>query len=183
MKHLLWPPLLGALLLSGCTGTATDFQCNATTSDRCMTMEEANNMARQKTEGAKGKPGAGVLPALVEIPSSPVTPQAMPSMTALAAPSSSSSTAVSPSTVPPAQTAQRALFTPSNASSPPRQTEALCASPRCDALGEATPLRLPGAIATLWIAPWIDASDVFHQPGRVTFVLTPGTWQLPQQIK
>ncbi|WP_232479347.1 TraV family lipoprotein [Aeromonas salmonicida] len=37
--------------------------------------------------------------------------------------------------------------------------------------------------ASVWIAPWIDASDVFHQPGRVSFVVTPGTWQLPQQLK
>jgi conjugal transfer pilus assembly protein TraV len=41
---------------------------------------------------------------------------------------------------------------------------------------------LTDTIATLWIAPWIDDADVFHQPGRVSFVLTPGTWQLPQQL-
>ncbi|WCB52529.1 TraV family lipoprotein (plasmid) [Aeromonas salmonicida subsp. salmonicida] len=59
----------------------------------------------------------------------------------------------------------------------------VCAPPRCDNLGEATPLRLIDATASVWIAPWIDASDVFHQPGRVSFVVTPGTWQLPQQLK
>lgn len=31
-------PLLGTLLLSGCAGTSTEFECNATTSDTCMTM-------------------------------------------------------------------------------------------------------------------------------------------------
>ena len=28
-------------LLGGCAGSASEFECNATTSDRCMTMEQA----------------------------------------------------------------------------------------------------------------------------------------------
>ena len=40
MKQIsLFIPLLGTLLLSGCAGTNTEFECNATTSDTCMTME------------------------------------------------------------------------------------------------------------------------------------------------
>ncbi len=43
MKQIsLFIPLLGTLLLSGCAGTSTEFECNATTSDTCMTMEQAN---------------------------------------------------------------------------------------------------------------------------------------------
>lgn len=38
MKQIsLFIPLLGTLLLSGCAGTSTEFECNATTSDTCMT--------------------------------------------------------------------------------------------------------------------------------------------------
>ncbi|EFC1829332.1 type IV conjugative transfer system protein TraV [Escherichia coli] len=34
MKQIsLFIPLLGTLLLSGCAGTSTEFECNATTSD------------------------------------------------------------------------------------------------------------------------------------------------------
>lgn len=56
-------------LLGGCAGSASEFECNATTSDRCMTMEQANEMARKKTEGdTRGKQAAGGLPALVELP-------------------------------------------------------------------------------------------------------------------
>lgn len=40
-------PLLGTLLLSGCAGTSTEFECNATTSDTCMTMEQANEKAKK----------------------------------------------------------------------------------------------------------------------------------------
>lgn len=47
MKQIsLFIPLLGTLLLSGCAGTSTEFECNATTSDTCMTMEQANEKAK-----------------------------------------------------------------------------------------------------------------------------------------
>ena len=78
MKHHTWLALAAALLLGGCAGTASEFECNATTSDRCMTMEQANDMARSKTEGARGKPGAGASPALVELPAPSVTPLSVP---------------------------------------------------------------------------------------------------------
>ncbi len=49
MKELmLLIPLGSALLLTGCAGTETEFQCNATTSDTCMTMEQANEKAKLK---------------------------------------------------------------------------------------------------------------------------------------
>ncbi|HHQ4545261.1 TPA: type IV conjugative transfer system lipoprotein TraV [Aeromonas veronii] len=188
LKHVFWFPLFCSLFtLGGCSGTASDFQCNATTSDQCMTMEEANNLARKKTEGAKGKPDAGKLPALVDIPPSPVQPLTTPVMSSspgVAAPlASEHSSFVAPSSAPRAKTASRAVFIPSRGGLPPLQTEAVCATPRCDVLGEATPLRLTDSIGTVWIAPWVDTADVFHQPGRLSFVVTPGTWQLPQQLQ
>lgn len=184
MKKTYWLAVLTSLLLAGCTGTSSEFQCDATTSDRCMTMEQANDMARNKTEGARGKPGAGVLPALVELPPPSVTPLSVP--TELRPLNTVSPAPVTSTFIPTASQAKqvnkRATFTPSKPGSAPIHTESLCGSPRCDTLGEATPLRLTDTIATIWIAPWIDESDVFHQPGRVSFVLTPGTWQLPQQL-
>ena len=33
--------LASLLTLSGCAGTTSDFECNATTSDTCMTIEQA----------------------------------------------------------------------------------------------------------------------------------------------
>lgn len=48
MKQIsLFIPLLGTLLLSGCAGTNSDFECDATTSDTCMTMEQANEKAKR----------------------------------------------------------------------------------------------------------------------------------------
>ncbi len=46
MKQIsLFIPLLGTLLLSGCAGTSTEFECNATTSDTCMTMSRPGQKA------------------------------------------------------------------------------------------------------------------------------------------
>ncbi|SBY62089.1 conjugal transfer protein TraV [Klebsiella pneumoniae] len=67
MKELmLLIPLGGALLLTGCAGTETEFQCNATTSDTCMTMEQANEKAKLKEERSDAKPAAAGLPQLAE---------------------------------------------------------------------------------------------------------------------
>ncbi|EGV3463184.1 type IV conjugative transfer system lipoprotein TraV [Salmonella enterica] len=44
-------PFCGALLLSGCAGTNSDFECTATTSDTCMTMEQANVSKKHNTPG------------------------------------------------------------------------------------------------------------------------------------
>lgn len=151
-----WFYLCTSLLL-GCAGSSSHFECDATTSDQCMTMERANELARKKTEPAIKQP-AGALPALIELPSAaPLKPSTL----------TVSTTEITTSVI------EQAII----------QTEALCQPPRCDTLGEATPLRQLDTIATVWIAPWVDNADVFHQPGRVSFVVTPGVWQLPQQIR
>ena len=173
----------GVLLLSGCAGVKSSFDCDATTSDTCMTMTKANQLARDKAAKNTGKQAAGGLPALVELPAPSVSPLETPVMTSVPAQSAT--------TMPPSariSPTPRPLTTGAPSSSPLRTTlpvlsNEVCAPPRCDNLGEATPLRLIDATASVWIAPWIDASDVFHQPGRVSFVVTPGTWQLPQQLK
>lgn len=57
MKQIsLFIPLLGTLLLSGCAGTSTEFECNATTSDTCMTMEQANEKAKKLEQSSEAKP-------------------------------------------------------------------------------------------------------------------------------
>ncbi len=56
MKQIsLFIPLLGTLLLSGCAGTNTEFECNATTSDTCMTMEQANEKAKKLEQSSEAK--------------------------------------------------------------------------------------------------------------------------------
>ena len=66
MNKLIMPLLAGVVLLSGCAGAKSDFECNATSSDSCMTIGAANSMARQKTKSAAVKPGATLLPTLAK---------------------------------------------------------------------------------------------------------------------
>lgn len=67
MKQIsLFIPLLGTLLLSGCAGTNSDFECDATTSDTCMTMEQANEKAKKLEQSSEAKPVAASLPRLAE---------------------------------------------------------------------------------------------------------------------
>lgn len=72
MKQIsLFIPLLGTLLLSGCAGTNSDFECDATTSDTCMTMEQANEKAKKLEQSSEAKPVAASLPRLAEGTSGP----------------------------------------------------------------------------------------------------------------
>lgn len=67
MKQIsLFIPLLGTLLLSGCAGTNSDFECDATTSDTCMTMEQANEKAKKLEQSSEAKPAAASLPRLAD---------------------------------------------------------------------------------------------------------------------
>ncbi|OWE53485.1 type IV conjugative transfer system protein TraV, partial [Escherichia coli] len=43
------------LLLTGCAGVKSNFDCDATTSDTCMTMTKANQLARDKAAKNTGK--------------------------------------------------------------------------------------------------------------------------------
>lgn len=119
------PLLAGVVLLTGCAGAKSDFECNATSSDSCMTIDAANNMARQKAKEATVKPGATSLPALVK----PVN-----------------------AGVPLTRNGHRAYFLPK-------------------------PVRTPEYTATVWVAPWVDGQDNFHEPGLLSFVVKPGEWR------
>ena len=206
-------PLLLAgsvLLLSGCAGVKSSFDCDATTSDTCMTMTKANQLARDKAAKQAGKPAAGGLPSLVNLPpqtaSQPVpaqsvirTPSAAPSpsvgnpATVTAAPRPSAPTPVrSGGLLSPRPVAGAPVSTPASrpvlATSPARAVTPVsapapsCQTVRCDSPGSVHPQRSQDRIATVWIAPWVDSDNAFHQPGRVSFVADPADWILPSRV-
>jgi len=163
--------LSGAFLLAGCAGVSGDFECDATTSDRCMTMGQANQKARQQSDAAVGKPAAGALPGLVNPP-----PQASVTRTS---PAVVAATPVQR----PAQAPASRPFTPvKSAASLTTMPVAACSPLRCDSAGQAHAQRTPEKITYVWVAPWVDTDDVFHQPGRVSFVTDAARWQLPQSV-
>ncbi|EAC1934211.1 type IV conjugative transfer system protein TraV [Escherichia coli] len=160
----LFIPLLGTLLLSGCAGTNSDFECDATTSDTCMTMEQANEKAKKMEQSSEAKPVAASLPRLAE-----GNFRTTPVRTVTATTPSGSRPAV---TVRPEQKllAPRPLFTAA------REVKTAVPVSTLPAVVAPRPLRTGEQTAALWIAPYIDNQDVYHQPSSVFFVIKPSAW-------
>lgn len=198
------------LLLSGCAGVKSSFDCDATTSDTCMTMTKANQMARDKAAKQAGKQAAGGLLSLVNLPPQAAS-QPVPAQSVIRTPSAERSPSVGnpatvtaaprPSAPPPVRSggllsprpvAGAPVSTPASrpvlATSPARAVTPVsapapsCQTVRCDSPGSVHPQRTQDRIATVWIAPWVDSDNAFHQPGRVSFVADKADWVLPSRV-
>ncbi|EMD4714566.1 type IV conjugative transfer system lipoprotein TraV [Salmonella enterica] len=181
-------PLCGILLLSGCAGTASDFECNATTSDTCMTMEQANEKAKRVEAQNTVKQDATSLPRLAEgnfsttpvpVVTQAVRPVSIPVASAgipqkLLAPRPLYSPPAGVKTVSSGNVAPRPVLSsavPVRHVAPPSEA-ARAVPPR--------PLRTGEQTAALWIAPYIDNQDIYHQPSSVFFVIKPSAWGKPR---
>ncbi|WP_225381470.1 type IV conjugative transfer system lipoprotein TraV [Escherichia coli] len=167
--------LASLLTLSGCAGTTSDFECNATTSDTCMTIEQANEKAKRLEEASAVKPGAISLPRLAEgnFRTRSVQPLTLPAEPVHAIASRNAPLTGIPTLPRPqphsASRAPLSTVTPVTVSPPGRES---IVDPR--------PLRVGEKAAGLWIAPYIDTQDVYHQPTRVFFVVKPSAWGTPR---
>ncbi|QEM94305.1 type IV conjugative transfer system lipoprotein TraV (plasmid) [Kosakonia radicincitans] len=180
--------LLGAALLcgalTGCAGMNSDFDCNATATDKCLTTAEANKLAAQGKSiddiGAEKdvkKPAGETLPALrntapVVIPSRPVsvaatgiTPKAIAPRPIVASP-----TPVTPTTT------TRSTLTGQPLTTPIQPLPYVSPARSVSDAGRVTAQRIPDATQRLWIAPWVDTDDNFHQPAVVEFVKNKSHW-------
>ncbi|MCK6879754.1 type IV conjugative transfer system lipoprotein TraV [Enterobacter bugandensis] len=157
MKKLLGAALLCSAL-TGCAGLNSDFDCNKTATDQCLTTAEANKLAAQgkslddltADKNAK-KPAGETLPALRN--SEPVVNPFRPASVA----------ATGTSVAKPV--AARPLATTSHMTPVPVNTA-----------GRIPVQRIPDATQRLWIAPWVDTDDNFHQPAVVEFVKNKSHW-------
>jgi conjugal transfer pilus assembly protein TraV len=167
MKILILPAVAGVLMLTGCAGVKSDFDCDATTSDRCMTMSQANQLARDKTgSDARGKPAAGAALSPAELP------RTVPVVSSHNVPAQSV-----PTTTPPAiKSAGSAPVSSATSGGNPTT------SVSTPSAGTVRAQRAGELIATVWVAPWIDSSDAFHQPGRISFVTSGPAWVMPARI-
>ncbi len=161
MKQIsLFIPLLGTLLLSGCAGTNTEFECNATTSDTCMTMEQANEKAKKLEQTSEAKQVAASLPRLAE-----GNFRTMPVQTV---------TATTPSGSRPAVTRHfrsRNCWHHARCLRLPREVKTIVPVSSVAPVTPPRPLRTGEQTAALWIAPYIDNQDVYHQPSRCFLLL------------
>lgn len=172
---------LATLTLSGCTlGTRSDFECNATTSDTCMTMDQANDKARAVTETSKAKPAtaAAALPSLANLSQPLPSPSLQAVNPSVAGVVSRPPTTTSIVSKPVSRVSAPLLVPQVNLVT----TSTRCFAPRCDSKGETTPVRGMETTAQLWVAPYIDDNDVYHQPGKVLFVISPGYWGQPRSV-
>ena len=176
MKPALLMVLAGGLMLTGCAGMKSEFDCNDTASNGCMTMDEANNKARTMTENQKGKATEGrrILPPLAAVP---------------VIKASGTSGGVSPFT----KNAAAAVTPGATARNPFRGSVAGTGgvavtsggaqiSPVWSDIGMTRPVRLPSTTARMWIAAWVDDQAVWHQPSVVSFEVEPARWQ-HQEVK
>ena len=154
MKILYLTPVALALLLSGCAGMKSEFDCNATASNSCMTMDEANNKARSATERSE------------------VTKQS--SLPRLAASGSQPLTRTVPFAVKTPAGAPDSVASPVSS----RTSGNSATGSRIVTDGDAAqePVRLQATTARMWIAAWTDEQDVWHQPSLVAFEVTPSRW-------
>lgn len=164
----------GALLcaaLTGCAGMNSDFDCNKTTTDQCLSMADASKLA------AKGR---SLDDLSVEKDASP-----KPAGEALATlpnsrPAVSSDRKVSVATLAPRPVMSAPAVTPGNAlrtsSVPVKAAAAPIAPTDYASAGRVNALRIPDATQRLWIAPWVDEQDSFHQPAVVEFVKKKSRW-------
>ncbi|MBF4180609.1 type IV conjugative transfer system lipoprotein TraV [Lelliottia nimipressuralis] len=173
MKKLLGAALLCSAL-TGCAGMNSDFDCNKTATDQCLTTGEANKLAAQgksldslTAENATKKPAGETLPALrntapVINPQRPVSVAATGTSVAKPiAPRPLATAPAGPATVTatlPVTTGHIAPVTPVNTA------------------GRVPVQRIPDATQRLWIAPWVDTDDNFHQPAVVEFVKNKSHW-------
>lgn len=192
MKELiLLIPLGSALLLTGCAGTESDFECNATTSDTCMTMEQANEKAKAQEENSSAKPAAAGLPRLADgnfrttSPNSyPLPPQ--PDLTRSRVAEDTSRARAVALTNPTAKNLAAYFETEKRMQSLPVVKMSLpvvastFTSPATLPGNYPRPLRKGEQITSLWIAPYVDSDDVYHQPTTVVFVVTPSAWGQPR---
>ena len=140
-----------------------------------MTMEQANQLARDRTvkntpvstqASSAGKIAPQSLPTVV-FPVSQPAPVTMNRAPVTPSPEVTGTTLKKPVSVSAALAGQSSARVVSEGKTPASVSE-----------DDLLAARRSEHTASLWIAPWTDADQVLHQPGRLWFVVQPGQWQL-----
>ncbi|MHA0917497.1 type IV conjugative transfer system lipoprotein TraV [Kosakonia cowanii] len=166
--------LLGAALLcsalTGCAGMNSDFDCNATATDKCLTTAEANALAAKGKsindigqDAAVKKPAGETLPALRN--TAPAVNSSRPVSVAATG-------VIAPRPIATVSSPVRSTLTGQTA----QTTSYVSPASSVSGAGRVTAQRIPDATQRLWIAPWVDTDDNFHQPAVVEFVKNKSHW-------
>ena len=174
----LLPAVLLCGMLTGCAGMNSDFDCNKTATDQCLSMSDASHLAAKGkslddlTAAAQTvpKPAAESLAPTTNIkpnvsPDRPISVAGLAPRPIAGTPVSNNDAMLRASTIPVAGSNTRSLsairpITPADYAGP----------------GQVDARRIPDATQRLWIAPWVDEQDSFHQPAVVEFVKNKSRW-------
>lgn len=172
------PAVLLCGMLTGCAGMNSDFDCNKTATDQCLSMSDASHLA------AKGKSLDDLTAAAQTTPKpvaeslgspSNIKPNVSPDRpisVAGLAPRPIAGTKVSNN-----DAMLRASTIPVTGSHANSQSAIRPITPTDYAgPGQVDARRIPDATQRLWIAPWVDEQDSFHQPAVVEFVKNKSRW-------
>lgn len=160
MKVMILPVLAGVVLLAGCAGGKSSFDCGATAGDQCMTMQQANEKAGMLTDAKRGR-GAKQLPAVAERAPSVTATQPGASL-GVVVPAVTSGT--SAGVVVPPVTSGTGKVTSATAS----YTTPLRPVVR--------PLRVAEGTGKIWVAAWVDKDGAYHADNMISVVTRPGEW-------
>lgn len=155
--------MTSAAILSGCAGMNNDFDCNKTASDQCLTMEQAQGLASHgkslddldSTKGGAEK--KAVTERVATAPLSNTRPVLKPY----------SNPVVSGTSVKSNLLSQRIQTV----------TERVVEKVNLNSAGSVNAVRYQDVTQRLWISPWVDKDDSFHQPSIVEFVTEKSAWK------
>lgn len=174
--HKLFACALLCAALTGCAGMNSDFDCNKTATDQCLSMSDASRLA------SKGKSLDDVGTSKVTSPKLVVEALAMPGNVK---PAVNPYRPVSVSTLAPRPIAGQPVGKPvirsASTTTPAPGTishtaTGLISPADYSGPGQVNATRIPDATQRLWIAPWVDEQDSFHQPAVVEFVKQKSRW-------
>ncbi|MEA9392694.1 type IV conjugative transfer system lipoprotein TraV [Acerihabitans sp. TG2] len=172
------PGVLLCGMLTGCAGMNSDFDCNKTATDQCLSMSDASHLAAKGkslddlTAGKETtpKPVAETLASTSNIkpvifPDRKISVATLTPRLVAGQPISNSGSLLRTSSIPVTSSSTAHLstsrpVTPADYSGP----------------GQVDAHRIPDATQRLWIAPWVDEQDSFHQPAVVEFVKIKSRW-------
>lgn len=167
MKKIIF--LMGAAaLLSGCAGMNDDFDCNKTATDQCLTMEQAQGLAShgKSLDDLDASKGGAEKKAVSETVATKPLSNNQPVIKPYINPVVSGNTAKS--NLLPSQ-----IVRPSISTTPVRVIE----KTNPNSAGSVNSVRYEDVTQRLWISPWVDKDDSFHQPSIVEFVTQKSAWK------
>lgn len=159
--------LISVIMLSGCAGMNSDFDCNKTATDQCLTMEQAQNLASEgKSLDDVSKEGQSAKKPVTRMLSTKVLSNNPPVITEYSNITASTK-----------NTSQGSISAGRSSESSNYSSVKIITRTNPDSAGTVKAIRYQDVTQRLWISPWVDKDDNFHQPSVIEFVHQKSSWK------